>query len=1006
MLNFRRYFLLLSLAICAASSALAYPIAYTINVTFSDIPGQVDPLDLAGETASITTTLESVAAPAPGGTYNATVLLSLAGANPITNTGTITINTNGTITANFSSTVGSFSANVVLPGITFPSPIPLAFGTVSISSPASTVMYDAFDLTGEVGITGTISALGLSATPATVSASYMSGGAAPAPQTITVNDSSGATGFTASVGAGSNGSSTSFLTVSPTSGSTPGPVTLTFSTSVAAGTYTASVLLNTSSDTSGAPLSIPVTYTVSGSSGTPQLQLSQQSLTFTFYAPTSTGSNTMTTTLNVSVPSGSSNVAYTASVVSGAFLSISPTSGNTPGSITVTANDTGLAVGSYSGSILITAPGYSNVTVPVTLTVNSSSGGGGGGSTSGITLSPSSLTFNVVAGGSVSPSSVQVTTPTPVAFTVSGVDFYLPVSPSAGTTNATITIGVNAAGLTNGTYSDNIVITAGGKTATLPVTVFVGPTTDISLNVFSANLTSPGTLSQAITVSSDTTTQFGYTLTTSAPWITVTPSSGSSPSTFTITAVPNGLPAGISTGTVTITAPNVRNSPQTIHVTLNVAQTTPVTITATPSVVLFEQAVAGAPVTQTVQLAVGSSTPTYMVTPIGSPWLTASLNASTGVVSLSADPTGLLAGTYSGSVEVASSGISNSPYYLPVTLVVGTAVSAAPAALNFGGPAGGASPATQTIAIANAASGATAASDSPWLTVTQPAPNVTATVNTTGLAAGTYNGNITITSGTAPGTSQITIPVTLTVGSPATPVIAAVTSAISYVPGAAAPGSIVSIFGTNLTSGTAGGNTVQTTSNSFGSLLSGVEAFADGIPCPILYASAGQVNIVLPFEISGQTSADIYLNAYGVASNVLTIPIQPVAPALFSATANGTGAGAILNPDLSLNTQPNPAPAGAEVALFGGGAGITSPFAMDGQIIPTTTPFPTLAAAVTATVGGLPATVDYAGDAPGLVAGVLQVNITIPAGTPSGAQPVVVTVGGVSSQSGLTVFVQ
>jgi uncharacterized protein (TIGR03437 family) len=109
---------------------------------------------------------------------------------------------------------------------------------------------------------------------------------------------------------------------------------------------------------------------------------------------------------------------------------------------------------------------------------------------------------------------------------------------------------------------------------------------------------------------------------------------------------------------------------------------------------------------------------------------------------------------------------------------------------------------------------------------------------------------------------------------------------------------------------------------------------------------------------------------------------------------------------LTLNSSTNPAAAGSEIALFGGGAGITSPFPADGEVIPTTTPFPTLAATVTATVAGQPATVDYAGDAPGLVAGVLQVNITIPAGTPSGAQPVVINVGGVNSQSGITVYVQ
>jgi uncharacterized protein (TIGR03437 family) len=61
---------------------------------------------------------------------------------------------------------------------------------------------------------------------------------------------------------------------------------------------------------------------------------------------------------------------------------------------------------------------------------------------------------------------------------------------------------------------------------------------------------------------------------------------------------------------------------------------------------------------------------------------------------------------------------------------------------------------------------------------------------------------------------------------------------------------------------------------------------------------------------------------------------------------------------------------------------------------------------VTATIAGQPADILYAGDAPDLVSGVLQVNVVIPPGTPSGPQPVVITVGTASSQANLNVWVQ
>jgi uncharacterized protein (TIGR03437 family) len=64
-------------------------------------------------------------------------------------------------------------------------------------------------------------------------------------------------------------------------------------------------------------------------------------------------------------------------------------------------------------------------------------------------------------------------------------------------------------------------------------------------------------------------------------------------------------------------------------------------------------------------------------------------------------------------------------------------------------------------------------------------------------------------------------------------------------------------------------------------------------------------------------------------------------------------------------------------------------------------------AAVTATIGGVPATVVYAGTAPGIVNGVMQVNVTVPAGAPSGsAVPIVITVGSAGSQAGVTMAIQ
>ena len=125
----------------------------------------------------------------------------------------------------------------------------------------------------------------------------------------------------------------------------------------------------------------------------------------------------------------------------------------------------------------------------------------------------------------------------------------------------------------------------------------------------------------------------------------------------------------------------------------------------------------------------------------------------------------------------------------------------------------------------------------------------------------------------------------------------------------------------------------------------------------------------------------------------------------------GTGPGAILNQDgITVNSSSTPEKAGNVIAIYMTGEGQTSPQGTDGVIIPAVAsalkhPLQT----VTVTIGGIDAVVAYAGSAPGIVSGVMQVNAIIPPTVASGTQPVVVTVGSAKSQSGAgaaTVVVQ
>ncbi len=228
-----------------------------------------------------------------------------------------------------------------------------------------------------------------------------------------------------------------------------------------------------------------------------------------------------------------------------------------------------------------------------------------------------------------------------------------------------------------------------------------------------------------------------------------------------------------------------------------------------------------------------------------------------------------------------------------------------------------------------------------------------------------------------------------------------IVNAASYAGGAVAPGELATIFQANFGPGTLAGTQLDS-SGDVSSNLSGTQVFFDGVAAPVIYALAGQVSVVVPYEVSGQQQTVVQYSYNGVMSNSVTVPVVASVPGIFSANASGTGPGAILNLDYTLNSASNRVAGGGVVVGFATGGGTVQGGAKDGapasgvalQTLP-----------VSATVGGMPATVGYAGLAPGLVDGVMQLNLTVPTGV-TGAQPLVVTVGAVSSQSGITVAVK
>jgi uncharacterized protein (TIGR03437 family) len=287
---------------------------------------------------------------------------------------------------------------------------------------------------------------------------------------------------------------------------------------------------------------------------------------------------------------------------------------------------------------------------------------------------------------------------------------------------------------------------------------------------------------------------------------------------------------------------------------------------------------------------------------------------------------------------------------------------------------------------------------------------VNASINIAGLTTGTYNGTILVAgSGGAPGST--TVNVTLNVTAPL-PTITKVTNAASYATGAIAPGEIITLFAGDpahpIGPATPAGLTLDS-SGKVATTIGGVQVLINGFASPMIYASASQVSAVVPYELKLFTTATISIKYLGQTSNFVSTNVTTTSPGIFTANSSGTGPGAILNSNLSLNSSSNAAARGDTVVVYMTGEGETSPAGVTGKVTtvsstPPLTPTPLLPISIT--VGGQAANYSFAGEAPGLVSGVLQLNVVLPTNIAAGDQPIVVTIGGNPSQQGVTVSVK
>jgi uncharacterized protein (TIGR03437 family) len=282
------------------------------------------------------------------------------------------------------------------------------------------------------------------------------------------------------------------------------------------------------------------------------------------------------------------------------------------------------------------------------------------------------------------------------------------------------------------------------------------------------------------------------------------------------------------------------------------------------------------------------------------------------------------------------------------------------------------------------------------------------TLTPEGVLAGTP-----ITAGSAAVTLRLTdaggrsadVPLTISVGV-SRPVLSqnGIVNGASFAGGAVAPGEIVTLFGSRM----GPGNLAPFLLDSSGRVptaLAGTRVFFAGQAAPLLYVSAGQIGAIVPYGLGAQPNVDVVVESAGVRSEAVRVAIAAAAPGLFTIDASGKGQAAALNQDGTVNGRSAPVRAGDVIVFFGTGEGQTLPAGVDGTLTGAEPARPVLPVKVT--IGGKEGTVLYAGGAPGLVAGLVQVNVRVPADVVAGdAVPVVMSVGTATGAAGVTISVR
>ncbi len=488
---------------------------------------------------------------------------------------------------------------------------------------------------------------------------------------------------------------------------------------------------------------------------------------------------------------------------------------------------------------------------------------------------------------------------------------------------------------------------------------------------------------------------FTLTATSTVTWLTPTVTPNATGAVVLIGLNTASLAKGVYTGFVTISDPKTIDAPQTVSVTVQIGGGIPDTITlyaptnGHPASTTFTtngalSAKFTSPVGVALALTMGGSGSFQFSIPY-------SIQATAG--------TNTAPGTYTGSVAISGSSFAGDNKTVPITVnVTNQAIaSVSPTALNLRITQGTIKQ-TNYIAVNNSGvaaltlsgASATTTSGGTWLTASTTGNLVAVVVDPTNLAAGNYQGVVSIASNAA--NALVNVPVQLNVSASGPPFAAfhgVVDNAFASQPGdPVALGDIVAVFGDQLTDGT----TANASALPLPTTLAGATVFVNNVAAPLYFASNGQINFQIPFEAT-TGDATIRVDRGGQTGNTVSINIARSQPRILTINSLPGNYGIIVNTDgtFPIPTTPgfpsHPAKIGDTLVIYALGLGPTTPAVTSGLGAPAVEPLARVSSIPVVYFGGglfsTSAPPFFAGLTPGFV-GLYQVNVTIPPSTPTG----------------------